>query len=422
MTDSQFQQDESSEQVKTKPRNFLMLIVYQVIVRCGWIFKTESVVMPAVMQMLGAPAWMRGCLTTINRFGQSVPPLVISSRIRVARQKKRIILVATSTMGGCFITLGLFWNELAESNPIAMQGIFLVIYTIFFFATGINQLAVGTAQGKLIEAEHRGRLLTGANFVGALSAAALVLLLMPKWLNETTEDFTSIFLFTGSCFVAASLLVLLLDEKVDHYERENNAVRESFKRALKIIKTDARFRRIALVGALFSSSIMLFPHYQPMAQDVLDMDIANIGIWIVVQNIGVAGFSLILGPLADSRGNRFVLRVLLFGVLLTPIVALVLANQESGGRLFWIVFTMIGLTPVTIRILQNYTLELVGPSDQPHYLGTLSLCVAGPAMLSPLFAGSIDLFDSYVPLFVGICVLLLIGWILTFTLTEPRHE
>ena len=129
MTDSQFKQDEGSEQVKTKPRNFLMLIVYQVIVRCGWIFKTESVVMPAVMQMLGSPAWMRGCLTTINRFGLSVPPLVISSRIRVARQKKRIILVATSTMGGCFIILGLFWNELAESNPIAMQGIFLVIYT-----------------------------------------------------------------------------------------------------------------------------------------------------------------------------------------------------------------------------------------------------------------------------------------------------
>lgn len=422
MEHSKEHQEATIERVQTKPRNFVMLILYQVTVRCGWIFKTESVVMPAVMQMLGSPAWMRGCLTTINRFGQSVPPLVVSSRVRIAKQKKKIILVATSVMGGCFIMLGLFWNQLADSNPIAMQGIFLAIYTVFFFATGINQLAVGTAQGKLIEAEHRGRLLTGANFVGALSAAALVLMLMPRWLNETTEDFTSIFLFTGSCFVAASLLALLFDEKQDNYKRENNAVRESFKRAWVIIKTDRRFRRIALVGALFSTSIMLFPHYQPMAQDELDMDIANIGIWIVVQNIGVAGFSLIIGPLADSRGNRAVLRILLLGVLLTPIVALVLASKESGGSLFWIVFTMIGLTPVTIRILQNYTLELVPPSEQPHYLGTLSLCVAGPAMLSPLFASSIDLMGSYVPLFVGICILLLIGWILTFTLDEPRHE
>ena len=34
-------------------RNFFALTLYQVTVRCGWIFKTESIVMPAVLDSIG---------------------------------------------------------------------------------------------------------------------------------------------------------------------------------------------------------------------------------------------------------------------------------------------------------------------------------------------------------------------------------
>src|SRR5687768_17381462 len=40
--------------------NFLTLVVYNVLMRTGWIFKTESSIMPAVLdsfEMLGTPRW-----------------------------------------------------------------------------------------------------------------------------------------------------------------------------------------------------------------------------------------------------------------------------------------------------------------------------------------------------------------------------
>ena len=57
-------------------RNFLLVSAYQIILRIGWIFKTESIIMPAVLDVIGGgwlAAWL---LPMLNRFGQSVPALV----------------------------------------------------------------------------------------------------------------------------------------------------------------------------------------------------------------------------------------------------------------------------------------------------------------------------------------------------------
>ena len=60
--------------------NFLMAIVYQCCLRVGWIFKTESIIMPAVLDVIGGSGWLRGCLPMLNRFGnRSVPHRVPAS-------------------------------------------------------------------------------------------------------------------------------------------------------------------------------------------------------------------------------------------------------------------------------------------------------------------------------------------------------
>ena len=63
-------------------RNFLLMVIYQVVMRTGWIFKTESVIMPAVLDVLsGNSDVLRGWLPFLNRFGQSVPPLLMARRV-----------------------------------------------------------------------------------------------------------------------------------------------------------------------------------------------------------------------------------------------------------------------------------------------------------------------------------------------------
>src|SRR5258706_1242547 len=69
--------------------NFLTLIVYQVLMRTGWIFKTESSIMPAVLDSFaayGTPAsalsWMRGTPPLLNRFCQSVPAVKVGHPLK----------------------------------------------------------------------------------------------------------------------------------------------------------------------------------------------------------------------------------------------------------------------------------------------------------------------------------------------------
>ena len=68
--------------------NFIVMVIYQVVMRMGWIFKTESVIMPAVLDSIGGAGWLRGCLPMLNRFSQSIPPLVLARQIKIMPRKK----------------------------------------------------------------------------------------------------------------------------------------------------------------------------------------------------------------------------------------------------------------------------------------------------------------------------------------------
>jgi MFS family permease len=144
--------------------------------------------------------------------------------------------------------------------------------------------------------------------------------------------------------------------------------------------------------------------------------------WLIVQNIGTAIFSLAAGPLADLRGNRLVLRVTLLALCGAPVLALSLSHVgASGGWYFPLVFLLVGLTPVVMRIIHNYTLEMSPPEDHPRYLGTISLCMAAPALISPL-VGVLIGWCGFDIMFCVITALPLIGWVMTFGLHEPRHR
>ncbi|HID75426.1 MAG TPA: hypothetical protein EYP56_05445, partial [Planctomycetaceae bacterium] len=60
---------------RCEARNLLLLATHQIVFRIGWVFKTESVIMPAFVDLVAGPGWVRGCLPVLNRLGQSVPPV-----------------------------------------------------------------------------------------------------------------------------------------------------------------------------------------------------------------------------------------------------------------------------------------------------------------------------------------------------------
>jgi MFS family permease len=407
--------------------NFVVIALYQIVVRTGWIFKTESIVIPAVLDSIGGTGWLRGMLPPLNRFGQSIPPLLAARRIKVQPRKKQVIAFTTTIMGACFLLLAVLWLY-SDAIGTWLKYIFLLVYGIFFVAVGLNSLALGTLTGKLVPARRRGRLMLVANIVGALTAVSCAWFLLRLWLKADDANFTLIFGFAGTAFLLAALVCGLLREPRDRYRDLSQPLRHIVADAIRAVRGDRDFAKLVFVAAAFGSSMVLFPHYQAMGREQLQLDFTELVLWVIVQNLGTGFFSIPAGLLADRLGNRIVLQLILLGLICGPLLALGLTSSAIPlalpirQKLFACVFLLVGFTPIVIRILGNYSMELTRSENHPRYLSTLSLSMALPVMcFSPLAGWLVDKL-GFRAVFLSIVGVLICGWLVVFSIREPRND
>lgn len=414
-------------------RNFGLLASFMIAMRTGWIFKTETIIMPAVLDVIGGASWLRGCLPMLNRFGQSVPPLLASSFVRSTPYKKRMLTATTGVMSLCFLSLSVVWawtdGQPSRWLPVA----FLTLYAIFFAAMGLTMLLLTTLKGKLIRVRRRGFLDLVSNVIGASIAITCAWLLLTRWLASSSvadqaagqtvsPNFTMIFMFTGLMFALAAAIGSSFAEVPDEIQSDGRTSAQVFQAALATFWHDHNFRRLATVGMMFGMSMTLFPHYQSMARSRLSLDLASLVPWVIAQNLGTAIFSIPSGWAADRFGNRRVLKVLMLSLCVVPVLALFLSRSKTVDSVWFnAVFLLLGLAPVTIRTLNNYTLEICGPADRPRYLSTLGLCMAAPPMLLSVLMGWLVDRISFEFVFLVGASCLFAGWLITFGLIEPRN-
>jgi MFS family permease len=408
--------------------NLGILAVQLIIMRIGWIFKTESVIIPHVLDVIsGNAAWARGFLPVLNRLGQSLPPLLTADFIRDIRLKKRALISTTLGMAFPFLILASVWWWLDDRSQPWLVVVFLVLYFIFFAATGLNQLVDGTLQGKLIRPIRRGRLLGIAGMIGAAGAVFAAYFLLRPWIQLPNHDgFVYIFLFNGSAYVIAGLMANLCYEQPDEpaaNQTEKPPWWTPFVRAWQTFRDDQRFRRAAGMATLFMSGLLLFPHYQALARETLGTSSIDIIWWVIAQNISVGILSPFFGGVADRYGNRIALRIAAFLAALTPLIAVVLASSwfPFGRQWFWMTYVFLGITPVTMKTISNYTLELVPREKHPQYLSTMTICYTIPFLLSPLLGAVIDFIPWQLP-FLVVSGTIACGGLLTFRMAEPRHD
>lgn len=417
-----------------EPRNLLTLAAFNVALRFSWIFKTESVLIPRFLDFISGSGFVRGWLPILARSGQSIVPLLLADRLRREPLKKRALIISSTLMGVCFLSLAVIWFLLGEpaegTAPAWMAPMFLAIYAAFFVVSGTNQLALGTVQGKLIRPNRRGRLLAISGITGSVISIALAWFVLQSWLEPPlrlpTGGFVLIFGFAGCGFLLAGLISLPLREPADdESHRPARAVSRAFVDAWQIFRGDVSFRRAAIVAMLFISVQLLFPHFQAFGRRNLDPHTEgfHLMVWIIAQNAAVGFFSWMSGTIADRTGYRLAIRIQVFLCTITPLLALLLTSDmlDNGDEhWFWVAYVFLGLVPVTMKTFINYTLELTEPSNHPRYVSTMTLCFAVPFVLSPFVGWLIDLV-GFQPVFIVISATIGLGGLLTFRMAEPRE-
>ena len=336
-----------------EPRNLLLLAVHQIVFRVGWIFKTESVIMPAFLDAVAGPnsGWLRGFLPVFNRIGQSVPPVFLADRLTHVRVKHRALAAFTALLSLPFATLAVLWWTGAGQGDWWMPWVFLGVYCLFFVFAGMYHLSSGMVQGKLIRPTRRGLLLTRAAVVGTVPATLAAWWLLPGWLERPDGGYAQIFTATTVCFLLSGLLVLLLYETPDRPGADPPGPRRSSLADLgHVLRGDRNLRRLVVVAMLWSSCLIVFPHYQAFAREELGLSGVHLMVWVITQNVSVGVWSLFVGPMADVFGNRLTLRTLVFGSAAAPLFAasLPLLPGTMGARVFWTVFIALGITPLVL--------------------------------------------------------------------------
>lgn len=406
-----------------EPRNLLLLALHQIVLRVGWLFKTESVIMPAFLDQVAGAGWIRGLLPVLGRLGQGVPPLFAANYLKALPRKKRALATLATAMGVPFLTLATVWFAIGCENGVWMPALFLSLYFVFFVLYGLYLVSFGTVQGKLIRPTRRGHLIMLSTFWGAIPATLIAVWLMPGWLDARSPCWGYIFTFVGVCFLLSGLLALLLFEVKDGVAERPTGQLRTLADSLRVLRGDADLRRLLWVAVLFASSLVILPHYQALARARLGLSGVDLMVWVITQNAAVAIFSLFVGPLADRRGYRLVLRLLIFGSGVAPAFAIALTRLPNGwgAGLFWLVYVPLGVTPLVPRTLLNYALEICEPAAHARYQSIVTLGIALPFLLSPLAGWLIDIV-GFERVFVSMVVLVFVSGCLTFRLDEPRNR
>ena len=411
-------------------RNLLVIAAYQVTVRIGWIFKTETIIMPAILDAVADAGFLRGMLPVIGRFGQSLPPLAFASRLSRMPLKKRPLVVTTLALAGCFGLLAAAWSVLAGRHPLLLAVIYLTLYAGFAVSNGLNLLVLATMQGKLVPVASRGRLMLLNTTVGSVLAIAAAVVLLGPWLEAGESAFDNIFLTTAVFFALAAFVPMLIHEPATLSEsaadsgRRGQGIAAALRSWKAMLSADPGLARLCLVAMFFSVALFLFPHYQAFARDRLGTQLPSLLSWVVVQNVATGLASVVAGPATDRRGTRIVLVGLLACTAITPllVVGLSLLPHATAGQLFWLVYVPLGINPILMRTFSNAALELAPDlASQPRYVSLVGVALAAPFVVSPGVGFLVDVI-GFQPVFLGGTVVIGLGVSLALGLPEPRNR
>ncbi|MBT3267654.1 MFS transporter [Candidatus Poribacteria bacterium] len=422
------------------PRNFRAMALYTSFMQMGWIFKTESTVIPMFVTYLTTNPMLISVVPVLSRLPQFLSQFLFLGVVERARQRKRVLIAAT--------TLFTFaWGGIAAAlwfggglSPGVMLALFLTLYAVGWTAMGVERVSNRVMQGSLIPTRRRGRVFGIGGSIGRFSAL-ISGAVIADFMSRDTDfrlNFALLFGMAFAFFVVTVLCQLTFREPpqppaVSGHMRLGQVARDGW----RLLHEDVDFRRIFLIGCFQSFSVNLFAFYVPYARtwstapDHLQRLGFALGQGLTIQHVVVGVLSLGLGLLVDWKGNRVVLRGLCLLLANIPLLIILIGRYvPADARLTALlgVYAMIGCLPVMARVTGNYVLE-IGPADtRTLYVGIFGsgqiVTLAFPLLLGVVVSGLTRMLGAklaYEAVFLSCSALFYTSVFLASRLREPRH-
>lgn len=329
-----------------------------------------------LLQVLGSPVWMLGCLVPIKQAFSLLPQMVAAGQIRRLAIRKWVWVAAALVQTVCLFLIA-FSSTVA--SPLIAGLTILSLFALFSMASGTASVAFQDVIGKTVSKGHRGKLLATRSLIGGvltlIAGFALVQLKdcqEPLWTIQILLTCAALLWAVGALFFAG------IREDSGATSGSRNPIDE-VKHGLLFFRQHLGFRHFIYVRGLLLSIELATPFYFIHARNLGSVTSSDIGLLVAAIGLSQLLSSPFWGRMADETSRK----VMQYSALIATVAsatALALAyipSLEVQKWLYFGVFILIGLAESGIRLgRKTYLVDAVPNKDRATF-AALSNCIIG---------------------------------------------
>ncbi len=396
-----------------------MGIVHGISFSFAMAFSEPFSILPIFLESFGISKVTIGLLISIIKAGSALPQLFVANSLRTIKSGKPILFAAiwTRWLAWGLIAVSVFlWGG---SHPTLVLFIFVMMLFIYSFAGGVANVPFFNMIAKAIPPERRGTFFGVRQFLGGLSAVGAgflvrVILNIPSL--EFPRNYGYLFLATFILLTFGYIALSLFREPEHRVDDVNRKERVSLKTAFRYMRDYPSLRRIILSQVASQGIFVSMPFFILYAKDSLGFPASWVGYFVMARMAGGIISNFIWARLSNTKGNRIVVRL----SSLAALSALIVAMTGHSILMFLLVFVLIGFYYNGSSIgYNNYVMELGDNMERPRLI-SIQGTMLFPIYFFPLLGGFLMNRIGFFPTFAITALLLLVSFILSFGLCEPR--
>jgi hypothetical protein len=408
--------DRACEQV---PRNFALNSLDGAVTRLGDQLGSPELVLPWLLDALGAPAFLSGLLVPVRNSLALLPQLTIAGRIRAFEKRKWFWFAGGAGFGLAFL--------LMVPATLALPGVWaggaiVLLLALGSLARGVSSVAFKDVLAKTIPRGRRGILLAvRATLGGVLTLAAGFLMRQYLTNEDNLLPYLILLAAAAGLWFLGSGLVALMAEEPGETAGGRNTLAEA-RAAWHVWQEQAGFRLFTIARGLLLTVELVMPFYALYVRQQIDGQVGDLGLFVVAAGLAAVISSPVWGRFAD-RSSRLVM--LWSGILAAAAggAVLLLGALPPAWQTAWLfapVFLLAGFAQAGLRLgRKTYLVDAPPPVERPLYVALHNTLIGALFLASALFGFLADWLglDMLIAVMVALMV---VGAVVTWRMPEAE--
>ena len=363
-------------------RNFLLNALNGAATKLGGQLGSPSLVLPWILDALGAPLFLTGWLVPVRRALALLPQLAIAGRIRRFEKRKWFWAGGGAGFG---LALLLMIPAALVFSPLGAGLAILLLLGLGSVARGTSSVAFKDVLAKTVPQGERGTLLaTRATAGGLLTLVAGALLRLYVGEDASLTPYLILLGAAGLLWFVGVGFALAVAEEEGATQGGRNALEEA-RAGWHLLQEKDGFRRFIVARALLLSVKLAIPFYVLYARNLTGGAVSGLGLLVIATGLAEVLSSPFWGRFSD-RSSRSVMiagGAMSIGVGALALGIGLLPEAWHTSLAFSAVFFLLGIAKAGVRLGRKTYLVDGAPADaRPLYVAVANTTVGSITLAS----------------------------------------